>query len=173
MPRTYNVVYGIWGEPAVEIPAAKGVEIWRARRFVMALFAAEEKKNLDAAHPELAEFFGRAALDLRDAEVGGLIFGWTKRWTGLDGSDRFVGIIEPGTDYKDAGKIPVPDPATRVVKKLAPIHNESTVEYTPPRRPLPTALRMRDRRPVGPSLTEAERIADRMARASADAVKEG
>jgi hypothetical protein len=166
--RKFNVLFGEWGseEPRV---VQSDQEIWRARRFVMALFKVEADKCQGRGDESLAEFFYNAAATLRDTEIGGIVFGWVKRWRGPDGKERFVGIVEPGADYREAGKMPVPDPATRVPTKVPPLY-PSTLPRQTPRAPLPSALRVRERAPH--SMTEAERIADRMARASSDAVKE-
>lgn len=181
--REFDVVYGIWdGETST---AQSGLEVWRARRLVMALFKTEVSKCQDAGNEDGAALFDDEILALRDREVGGLIYGWVFRYRGADRRERFVGIVPAGLDYRQAGLLPA-----RVTYRGEPveIEGDQAENYplgmcVPIRRSGGTriqmvpvadlhgylggaALRARDQKP------DPERIASKMALASAQATRE-
>lgn len=99
--RTFDLVYGIDGQDqhviAVDLP------MWDVRRKAVEVLRSEQAACEGKGLTDLAATFGEVADDYRTAEVGTLVFGHVRRWQGADGSQRFIGVVERGTDYRDAG----------------------------------------------------------------------
>jgi hypothetical protein len=148
--RPYNVVYGTFGEEPNLVPGAEGQDwpIWRARMMVVALL----KAQIDKLPPNDPE---RGALNqIRDefqvALTGEVVWGMIRRWRNKHGIQRFIGLVERGKDYKEAGQ----QPATPVGRSPRSVFPDA-----------PTAPR-----PKAAEQNEAKRIADRMAKAARKAV---
>jgi hypothetical protein len=145
--RPYRVVFGEDGGDANVIPGPEGPDfpIWRARRWLVAVIQAQVEK--------LPEGDERTALDniqreFHAAQTGDLVLGMIRRWTNRKGQRRFIGVTPAGTDYRDAGKSPTAESPARYFPDAAP------------GQPKPK-----------PAMSEAERIADRMAKAARKAVE--
>jgi hypothetical protein len=148
--RPYNVVYGTFGEEPNLVPGAEGQDwpIWRARMMVVALL----KAQIDKLPPNDPE---RGALNqIRDefqvALTGEVVWGMVRKWRNKHGIQRFIGLVERGKDYKEAGRQPT-TPVGRSPRSVFP--------------DAPTAPRPKAAEP-----NEAKRIADRMAKAARKAV---
>lgn len=150
--RPYNVVFGEDGGDATVVPGPDGADfpIWRARRWIVAVIRAQVEK--------LPESDERTALDkiqreFTVAQTGDLVFGMIRKWNNRSGKRRFIGITPSGKDYRVAGQAPSAT-STRDFPSFDP-------SLAPARtKPKPK-----------PKMSEAERIADRMAKAGRKAVE--
>lgn len=161
--RAYNVVYGEVGQPQKIVPGPEGPDfpLWKARRMVTALLKSQEEKATDA---DEREAFFHIRQTFHTAGVGDLVFGKIARFRNKKGKVRFVGIVEKDQDYTEAGKS----------------RRERDPDYEPPKPSVwaglsaPTGVSQGRRRlpPEPPQVSEAERIAGKMAKASRE-VAEG
>jgi hypothetical protein len=148
--RPYNVVYGTFGEKPSVVSGAEGPDwpVWRARRMVVALLTTQMNK-LTANDPE-RDALKAIKEEFQQATTGEVMWGMIRKWKNRHGVQRFIGLVERGRDYKRAGQTPMP------VRPSVP-------------RPFPDVPPTSRRKPIEES--EAERIADRMAKAARRAVE--
>jgi hypothetical protein len=153
--RLFDVVFGNEGEDQTVVHT--GEPSYKARRLAMALLKTEQLKCEDGGHEQLAATFATLFEMFRDAPGGDILFGYVKKWIGLDGRRKFLGVIETGTDYRDAGFKPSPaDPNRRTgVTHFGPAQVA--------RKPFEQKVKHVD---------PAAQIADKMARAASAAVRE-
>jgi len=152
--RPYHVVYGEYGGDAKTVDGDEGADwpIYKARRMVVALLTAQIGKTEDEGERQ-------ALIDIReaftDATTGEIVWGMVRRWKNRLGKTRFIGLVCRGQDYRKAGDNPNPRPG-----------------FVPSRHSTRTIL---DDRPEqiteAPIMTDAMRIADKMAAASRKAVE--
>jgi hypothetical protein len=147
--RPYRVVFGEDGGDATPIPGPSGPDfpIWRARRWVVAVIQTQVEKLPESDEREALDIIQR---EFNAAQTGDLVFGMIRRWTNRSGKRRFIGITPSDKDYREAGKSPV-SPASN--------HQGFTPPPVPPR---PKPVRQ---------MSDAERIADKMAKAARKAVE--
>jgi hypothetical protein len=152
--RPFNVVYGEDGGDAAVIPGPEGDDfpVWKARRYAVAVIQAQVEKLPEGDERDALDKIRR---EFHLAQTGDLVFGMIRRWMNRNGHKRFIGITPKGTDYRDAGKSPVAPASTR--------HFPHQSEFAPPRQAS---------KPKAPAMSEAERIADRMAKAARKAVED-
>jgi hypothetical protein len=158
--RPYNIVYGEVGAEAQFVPGPEGhpdFPIWRARHMVMAILTTQTSKTEDADEIEQFKMIRR---EFRNADTGELLDGMVRKFRNRQGKVRFIGLVPKGVDYREAGK---PRPRPERPKLKAVPRFDPTLE-----RGLPVS----ERKPQRPKrMTEAERIADKMAKASRKAVE--
>jgi hypothetical protein len=160
--RPYQIVYGEDGGEQRPVPSAGGTEwpLWRARRMVIALIAAQIAKTDDPAEREQLAAAKQAFLT---ASTGEIVFGMIRRWKNRKGKTRFIGMVEKGQDYRKAGENPFPSKSFRPSQ-----HHPVSVSDNDHLR---YGVETKTAKPVTPPpMSEAERIADKMAKASRKAV---
>jgi hypothetical protein len=98
----------------------------------------------------------------KHAPLGDIVFGRVKKFTNKKGRTRFIGIVKKGGDYRTAGEVPKPHAPSKPFL------------FEPPKMPDQGRRRKHAAPPAAPRKpTEAERIADKMAKASHKAATGG
>lgn len=147
--RPYNVVYGTFGDKPNVVPGAEGTDwpVWRARMMVVSLL----KAQIDRLAPDDPERSALAAIqdEFQQAMTGEVMRGMIRQWRNKQGVRRFIGLVQRGRDYRDAGQY------------QPPVRSSTR----PPFPDTPFAPK-----PKAPEQSEAARIADRMAKAARKAV---
>lgn len=163
--RPYNVVYGEYGVDEKIVPGPEGPDfpLWKARRMLTALLKSQEEKATDVDEKET---FFHIRRTFHMAAAGDLVFGKIARFKNKAGKGRFIGIVEKGQKHTEAGQS----------------RQQRDPNYVPPKRTTTFPHSARDvdmdrlnRRTPPPAMprrqSEAERIADKMAKASRKAAE--
>lgn len=157
--RPYQIVYGEDGGEAQVVHGTEGPDwpIWRAPRMVVALLT----KQIERAEGEEAEELAKIRQAFKNADTGEVIWGMIRKWRNKKGKTRFIGLIQKGQHYREAGTPPTPSNKGFVpsLSKVASLNEND--------RHLSTGVP-----PKAPAMSEAERIADKMAKASRKAVED-
>lgn len=161
--RPYQIVYGTDGDEPSLVPGPTGATewpIWRAKRMVIALLTSQIEKT---ANGDEREALAKIRQAFHEATTGEVIWGMVMFWKNRKGNRRFIGMIEKGRDYREAGKSPNKPgftPSAHPTRSLdSNAHLRFGVSHSTG-RPVTT------RRP-----SDAERIAARMAGAARGAVE--
>lgn len=159
----YHVVYGTVGEEPKLVPGKEGDNwpIWRARPMVVALLTAQINKLPDDDPEAVALLKIRQAF--QEATTGEVVWGMVRSWRNKKGVKRFIGIIEKGRTVTDAGRSP---------KGFVPSkhHPKPSIDRN---NHLRHGVGHGTAKPVTPPpQSEAERIADRMAKSARAAVED-
>lgn len=160
--RPYEIVYGEDGGEQRAVPGQGGTDwpIWRARRMIVAMVTAQIAKTDHEGEREALDEVRQAFQDASTSEV---VFGMVKRWKNRKGKTRFIGMVNKGQDYRKAGQNPDPSKTFRPSRHHpASIDDNDHLRY---------GVTTKTGQPVTPPpMSEAERIADKMAKASRSAV---
>lgn len=168
--RPYNIVYGEDGGKQSVVNFEEGPDLpqYKARRMITAILF-DNVQKLPQGEPE-REDLEKIRRTFHEASGGDLVFGKIMRWINRKGRTRFIGIVEKGQDYTTAGQTR----QQRDPNYVAP-PREEVRHYTTASERLQDADRAVRGRPVATGRekrqTEAERIADKMAKASRQAVE--
>lgn len=156
--KPYHVVFGDDGGEAKVIPGPEGPDfpIWRARQMVLAVLTAQLEKTNDEGE---AEEFKKLRSAFRLAQTGEIVFGMIRKFKNRKGKQRFIGITPKGVDYREVGP-----PKAAPSDKFIPRFDPTLMTGVPPKKAQP-------RKPAAKPVSDAERIADKMAKAARKAVE--
>jgi hypothetical protein len=171
--RPYNIVYGEDGGEQSTVNFEEGPDLppYKARRMVTAIVF-DNIQKLPEDDPEREEL-EKIRRTFHEASGGDLVFGKVMRWTNKKGKTRFIGIVEKGQDYTTAGQTRSQrDPNYKPPETPSARHYQTAAERM---QDADREIRSRGNRPVATPAqvrqSEAERIADKMAKASRQAVE--